>query len=63
MEGDAGFADLARILRVIEKSGKTSMETRWKQKETSFGFSLKSAWNKQEGYFSKERDFCTATLI
>lgn len=25
MEGDAGFADLARILRVIEKSGKTSI--------------------------------------
>ncbi|CAA0172934.1 OmpA family protein [Tenacibaculum maritimum] len=39
-----------------KKSGKTSMETRWKQKETSFGFSLKSAWNKQEGYFSKERE-------
>jgi outer membrane protein OmpA-like peptidoglycan-associated protein len=44
--------------KLQEKAGKIGAERRWKQKEASFGFSLKANWNKiSKDKYAREKEF------
>jgi outer membrane protein OmpA-like peptidoglycan-associated protein len=44
--------------KLQEKAGKIGAERRWKQKEASFGFSLKANWNKTgKDQFARNKEF------
>jgi len=42
-----------------EKAGKIGAERRWKQKDASFGFSLKSEWEKVKGNYIRTKELRT----
>lgn len=46
-----------KIKDLQKKSGKIGAENRWKQKDTSFGFSLKGEWDKPANNYTESDEF------